>query len=139
MELWQRLLALLRTMKPRPERRYFELDAPLQTALKERANREQRPLQKFQAELLAVGLANLQTSDELKSCWERLSRREQEVTALACLGYTNRQMAARMGVSLDTIKGYMRQALVKFHVHGKNQLRLQLAQWDFSAWGKPQE
>ncbi len=139
MELWQRLLALLRTIKPRPERRYFELDAPLQAALKERANREQRPLQQFQAELLAAGLANLQTSDELKSCWERLSGREQEVTALACLGYTNRQMAARMGVSPETIKGYMRQVLVKFHVHGKDQLRLQLAQWDFSAWGKPQE
>ena len=139
MELWQRLLALLRTMKPRPERRYFELDASLQAALKERADREQRPLQQFQAELLAAGLANLQTSDELKRCWKRLSGREQEVTALACLGYTNRQMAARMGVSPDTVKGYMRQAQVKFHAHGKDQLRLLLAQWDFSAWGKPQE
>jgi len=139
MELWQRLLALLRTMKPRPERRYFELDTSLQAALKERADREQRPLQQFQAELLAAGLANLQTSDELKRCWKRLSGREQEVTALACLGYTNRQMAARMGVSPDTVKGYMRQAQVKFHAHGKDQLRLLLAQWDFSAWGKPQE
>jgi len=139
MELWQRLLALLRTMKPCPERRYFELDASLQAALKERADREQRPLQQFQAELLAAGLANLQTSDELKRCWKRLSGREQEVTALACLGYTNRQMAARMGVSPDTVKGYMRQAQVKFHAHGKDQLRLLLAQWDFSAWGKPQE
>jgi DNA-binding CsgD family transcriptional regulator len=139
MELWQRLLALLRTLKPRPKRRYFELDAPLQAALKERADREQRPLQQFQAELLATGLANLQTSDELKLCWEKLSGREQEVTALACLGYTNRQMAARLGVSPGTVKGYMHQALVKFHAHGKEQLRLLLVQWDFSAWGKPQE
>jgi DNA-binding CsgD family transcriptional regulator len=139
MELWQRLLALLRTMKPRPGRRYFELNTPLQAALKDRADQEQRPLQQFQAELLETGLANLQTSDELKRCWEQLSGREQEVTALACLGYTNRQMAARMGVSPDTVKGYMRQTLVKFHAHGKDQLRLLLAQWDFSAWGKPQE
>ena len=139
MELWQRLLAFLRTMKPRPERRYFELDAPLQAALKERADREQRPLQQFQADLLAAGLANLQTSDELKHCWERLSGREQEVAALTCLGYTNRQMAARLGVSPGTVKGYMRQALVKFNAHSKEQLRLLLTQWDFSAWGKPQE
>jgi DNA-binding CsgD family transcriptional regulator len=139
MELWQRLLALLRTMKPRPERRHFELDALLQAALKERADREQRPLQQFQADLLAAGLANLQTSDELKRCWKRLSGREQEVTALTCLGYTNRQMAARLGVSPGTIQGYMRQALVKFHAHSKGQLRLLLTQWDFSAWGKPQE
>ena len=139
MELWQRLLALLRTMKPRSERRYFELDAPLQAALKERADREQRPLQQLQAELLAVGLANLQTSDELKRCWEKLSGREQEITALTCLGYTNRQMAARLGVSPGTVKGYMHQALVKYRASSKEQLRLLLAQWDFSAWGKPQE
>jgi DNA-binding CsgD family transcriptional regulator len=139
MKLWQRLLALFRMMRPRPERRYFELDAPLQAALQERAGREQRPLEQFQAELLAAGLANLQTSDELKRCWERLSGREQEVTALTCLGYTNRQMAARMGVSPDTVKGYMRQVLIKFHAHSKQELRLSLAQWDFSAWGTPQE
>ena len=97
MELWRRLLALLRTMKPRPEWRHFELDALLQAALKERADREQRPLQQFQADLLAAGLANLQTSDELKRCWKRLSGANREVTALTCLGYTNRQMAARLG------------------------------------------
>ena len=136
MELWQRLLALLQ-MKPGPDRRYFELDGPLQAALAERADRDQLPLEQIQAELLAAGLEHLQSVDELKRGWESLSPREQEVTAYTCLGYTNRQMAARMCLSPATVKGYVRQALVKFHLHGKDELRLQLAQWDFSDWAPP--
>jgi DNA-binding NarL/FixJ family response regulator len=49
-----------------------------------------------------------------------------------CLGYTNRQKAARMCVSPATVKGYVRQALIKWHAHGKEELRMLLAQWDFS-------
>jgi DNA-binding NarL/FixJ family response regulator len=138
MELWDRLLAILR-IKPGPEPRYFELDEPLQTALVERADREQLPVEQVQAELLAAGLAHLQSSDGLKHCWELLSRREQEVTALTCLGYTNRQMAARLRLAPSTVKGYVHQALVKWHVHGKHELRLLLEQWDFSEWGPPAE
>jgi DNA-binding NarL/FixJ family response regulator len=138
MELWDRLLTLLR-IKPGPDPRYFELDEPLQTALADRADREQLPLEQVQAELLAAGLDRLRTSDGLKQRWERLSRREQEVTALTCLGYTNRQIAARLHVSPSTVKGYVRQALVKWHTHGKDELRVLLAQWDFSEWGPPAE
>src|SRR5512135_2857225 len=101
MELWDRLLSLLRR-KPGSARRYFELDEPLHAALEERADLEQLPVEQIQAELLADGL---------KQYWETLSRREQQVTALTCLGYTNRQMAARMQLSPTTIKGYMSDAL----------------------------
>jgi DNA-binding NarL/FixJ family response regulator len=134
MKLWERLLTFLR-MQPGPTRAYFELDEPLHAALVEWADREQLPLEQVQAELLAAGLANLQSSDGLKQCWEKLSRREQEVTALTCLGYTNRQMAARLHVAPATIKGYVRQALVKWRAHGKDELRVLLAGWDFSQWG----
>jgi DNA-binding CsgD family transcriptional regulator len=77
----------------------------------------------------------LQTSDELKKRWETLSQRERDVTALTCLKYTNRQMAAKMKVSPDTVKGYIRQALVKYNVHSKDELRILLELWDFSDWG----
>jgi DNA-binding NarL/FixJ family response regulator len=130
---WQRLLALFR-LGSIPPLHYFELDEPLQAALAERADLEQRPLGQMQADLLAAGLANLQTADELKLRWDTLSPREQEVTALTCLGYTNRQIAARLGLSPSTIKGYVRQALVKWQLHGKGELRLVLNLWDFSEW-----
>jgi len=134
MELWDRLLELLRMKRP-PGPRYFELDEELHTALVDRAGRESRPAEDIQGELLAAGLAQLQTSDELKARWETLSRRERDVTALTCLKYTNRQMAAMMKVSPDTVKGYIRQALVKFNVHSKDELRMILELWDFSDWG----
>ena len=44
-------------------------------------------------------------------------------------------MAAKMKVSPDTVKGYVRQALIKFNVHSKDELRMLLALWDFSDWG----
>jgi DNA-binding NarL/FixJ family response regulator len=136
MQLWDRLLTFL-GRKPGPAPHFFELDEPLHAALSERADRDQLPLEQVQAELLAAGLDRLRTSDGLKRRWEELSPREQEVTALTCLGYTNRQMAARLQLSPDTVKGYVRQALVKWHMHGKEELRLLLEQWDFSAWGPP--
>jgi DNA-binding CsgD family transcriptional regulator len=40
-----------------------------------------------------------------------------------------------MWVSPYTIKGYVRDALVKWHVHSKSELRILLAQWNFSEWG----
>ena len=134
MKLWERLLAFLR-MQPGSPPTYYELDEPLHAALVEWADREQLPLEQVEADLLAAGLADLQTSDGLKQRWEKLSRREQDVTALTCLGYTNRQMAAHLHVAPSTIKGYMRQALVKWHAHGKDELRVLLAGWDFSGWG----
>ena len=107
----------------------------MHTTLVKRADRENRPAMDIQGELLAAGLAQLQTSDELKARWETLSQREREVTALTWLGYTNRQMAAKMKVSPDTVKGYVRHALIKFNVHSKDELRMLLALWDFSDWG----
>ena len=67
--------------------------------------------------------------------WDSLSSRERDVAALTCLGYTNRQIAAKLKVSPDSVKGYVRQVLVKFNSHSKNELRKQLSGWDFSNWG----
>jgi DNA-binding CsgD family transcriptional regulator len=134
MKPWDRILTLLR-MKPSARRHVFELDEPLQAALAERAEQVQHPVEQVEAEMLREGLEHLQSSDRLKQCWERLSGREQEVTALTCLGYTNRQMAARLQLSPGTVKGYVREAMVKWRANGKDELRLLLAQWDFSDWG----
>ena len=133
MELWQRLLALLR-MQPIPGRRFFELDEPLQSALAERADRDQLSVEQVQSDLLTAGLAGLQARDVLACAWERLSPREQEVTALTCLGYTNRQIAARLGISPETVKSHTRNLLAKFGARTKEELRAHLSDWDFSTW-----
>jgi DNA-binding CsgD family transcriptional regulator len=56
------------------------------------------------------------------------------VAALTCLGYTNRQMAARLSLSPETIKTHVRNVLFKFGLNRKTDLRQALANWDFSAW-----
>jgi DNA-binding CsgD family transcriptional regulator len=136
MKPWERLFALLH-LPPRSKPGSYGLDTRLHTALAKRADRVHRPLKQVEAELLAAGLERLETCDGLKRRWERLSQREQEVTALTCRGYTNRQMAASLHLSPSTIKGYLRQALSKWQAHSKDELRLMLVQWDFSDWGPP--
>ena len=136
-ELWNRLLGLLRTRRS-PRWRYFALEESLHTALEQRADQEQRPAEEIQSELVAAGLARLQTVDWLKKCWGNLSRREQEVTALTCLQYTNRQMAGRLHISVETVKTHMSNALIKFGLHSKTELRQALSGWNFSEWGSPQ-
>ena len=134
MEPWGRLFTLLRMMRG-SGLRHFELNERLQTALVDRADREQRPVEDIQEELLAAGLNQLETSDGLRQRWNALSPRERDVTAYTCLGYTNRRMAILMCVSPYTIKGYVRDALVRWHVHSKSELRLLLVLWNFSEWG----
>jgi DNA-binding NarL/FixJ family response regulator len=117
-------------------RRSFELDESLHTALVNLANQEQRPAEEVQADLLATALAQRQKYGEMWKRWRSLSPREQDVSALACLGYTNRQIAARLGISDETVKTHVRNALVKFNLHGKSELRMALEEWDFSEWDK---
>lgn len=133
-EPWQRLLSLLFPQRP-SLMHAFALDLHLHNALLDRASREQRSPEEIQAELITAGLERLQMADQLKKRWGTLSLREQQVTALACLGNTNKQMAARLSIAPETVKGYMRQALVKWNAHSKDELTIMLSQWDFSDWG----
>ena len=64
--------------------------------------------------------------------WVMLSRREQHVTALTCLGYTNPQIAARLGLSMGTVKSYLDHVFHKSGLRSKADLRVFFAPWDFS-------
>jgi DNA-binding CsgD family transcriptional regulator len=130
---WENLISRLGTRRAKGMR-HFELDESLHAMLVALAEREQRPAQEVQADLLRTALAQQQRHGELYNRWQVLSPREQEVTALACRGYTNRQIAARLGVAEETVKTHVRNALVKFNLHGKGELRMALGEWDFSEW-----
>ena len=114
--------------------RSFALEARLHKALVELAEQEHRPAEEVHADMIVTALAQWETHGELYHRWQSLSPREQEVTALACGGNTNRQMAARLGVSPETVKTHVHNALVKFNLHGKSELRMALGKWDFSEW-----
>ena len=73
--------------------------------------------------------------DELYQLWLFLSTREQDVVALTCLGFTNDQIAFRLGLSTVTVKSYLQNVFYKLNLHSKTEVRLTFVSWDFSAWG----
>ena len=115
--------------------RAYALDADAYSLLQTLAENERRAPQEVQAELLLNAYEQQRSQYALQRRWASLSPREQDVAALTCLGCTNRQIAARLHISPDTVKGYLRQILVKFNLHSKQELRLALSQWSFGAWG----
>ncbi|GIV64357.1 MAG: LuxR C-terminal-related transcriptional regulator [Chloroflexota bacterium] len=132
MNLWKRLLNLFREETEQP--RTFALDAHLEQSLRQLADQEKRPPEEILQVLIEAGLQYRRQNEEAWQCWKLLTPREQEVAALICLGYTNRQIAARLGVTADTIKTHVRNLLVKFNLRQRSELRERLAGWDFSAW-----
>ena len=68
--------------------------------------------------------------------WEQLSERQKDVAALACLKYSNAEIALKLNVSITTVKGHFSEVLRKFEVRGRYQLRYVLRRWDFSSFEK---
>jgi DNA-binding CsgD family transcriptional regulator len=133
MSIWDRFLYLI-GLRPKPGPRYYELTESLHTTLSTLAEHEGRPEDELIPDLLAAGLTQYHSTNKTWQQWLSLTPRERDVAALACLGYTNREMANRFGVSLNTVKTHMRNTLAKFEVGNRVKLRQKLADWDFSAW-----
>lgn len=55
---------------------------------------------------------------------DELSTREREVLALLALGYTNRQIATELYLSVDTVKSHMRRLYTKLGVTNRTQAAL---------------
>jgi DNA-binding NarL/FixJ family response regulator len=70
-------------------------------------------------------------SFELYDRWLSLSPRERQVTYFTCLGYKNEQIAFQMGVSVGTVKSYLRHVFLKMQVPSKTELRLKFHGFDF--------
>ena len=134
MSLWTRFLYRF-GIRSAPGPRYYELAGDLHVTRATLATREGRSEQELAADLLAAGLTHYYTTDDTWHRWQTLTPREQDVTALACLGYANKQIALRLGISGETIKTHMHNILYKFNLHTRSELALMLKDWDFSAWG----
>jgi DNA-binding NarL/FixJ family response regulator len=98
------------------------------------AERERRAPDEFANTLLTRALNERQLAEDGLADWQLLTPREQDVAALACLGYTSRQIAQRLVVSPETVKSHVRNILAKFGAPNRADLRRRLEQIDFSAW-----
>jgi two-component system response regulator NreC len=135
MPFWQSLLRFLGISRPR--RLKLDVDPETIASLHVLARHEQRTEKELAVELLQMALVQRGVADVYLQRWEELSPREQQITALVCLGYTNIQIAARLVLSQETVKTHVRNVLYKFNLRGKDELRRALADWDFSAWHTP--
>lgn len=135
MSIWDRLLYLI-GLRPTPALRAYHLDLSdsLQTSLSTIARDEGRPETELIPELLNAGLDQYVSKERAWNKWVSLSEREKDVTAFVCLGYTNRQIAARLNISRETVKDRLEGAFRKFGVNKCNDLRMLLSIWDFSEW-----
>jgi DNA-binding CsgD family transcriptional regulator len=124
LQLIQRILGL----------QVIHLDQPTLAELQNLAEQENRPKEAVAADLLAFALVQRGAAETKLRCWQELSPREREVTALLCLYYTNSQIARRLSISTPTVKTHVRNILRKFGLSRRSDLRLVLAEWDFSAW-----
>ena len=133
MRLWERFRRLWRRSQQK-KRRTYRLDDPFHIELNHIAIQENRTQEEMTASVLAAGMYQYRRKDELLRLWYSLSLRERDVTAFACLGLTNRQIAARMGVSPETVKSYLETVLYKLGLRGKAELRVLFADLGFEAW-----
>ncbi|HSV85517.1 MAG TPA: LuxR C-terminal-related transcriptional regulator [Levilinea sp.] len=116
------------------KKRRYELDQVTVQSLRLLAERQHRKEEDLAADLLSFALAQHQVADHYLECWKRLSEREQQITALICLQYTNQQIAVRLTISPHTVKSHVRNISHKFGLKTKADLRQALANWDFSDW-----
>lgn len=112
----------------------FKMDVEHLRELRGLAKQEGVPVEQLAAELLVFALGHRQLAEANLTHWRTLSPREQQVAALICLNCTNRQIAARLVISPETVKTHVRNILHKFGLHSKVEMRQALADWDFSAW-----
>jgi len=133
MSIWKQFLQKI-GLRSNSGPRTLTISKSLQVTLSTLAEHEGLPEDEFAQQILAAGLTAYYSVDELWKKWEMLTPREKEVTALVCLGYTNRQAAARMGVTPDTIKFHIHNIFEKYGVRSRSQLQQLLSIWDFDGW-----
>lgn len=121
-------------LSTRVSRLALQLDASLAAQLLQLANGEDTTPEVLAGALLREAVLRRLAAGRAVERWRSLSAREQEVCALVCLGLSNRQIAARLFLSAETIKTHVRSSLLKFGLGSREELVRTLEGWDFSAW-----
>lgn len=135
MSIWRKLLSVI-GLRPISAPRKYQVSESMHVTLTTLSQHEGRPEDELIQDLLAAGLTQYYSFDDLWHKWETLSPREQDVAALVCLGYTNKEVGVRLSISPETVKTHLRNVLVKFGLQNRTELRLSMKTWDFTAWKK---
>ena len=112
----------------------FIIDAALYQDLVEMASIRHKSVHVLITELLLQAIHQYHHGEIVQQLWFKLTRREQEIIALYCLGYTSTEISDRFTLSTNTIKSHVHHAMQKFGVSSRGELRAKLADWDFAKW-----
>ncbi len=136
MFLYERIFLAIRKRFRRLFKRNFFLDVDTLDAVRIVAAQEKREPEEIASQIINDVIRSRQEQVESWERWQHLTPREQDVVAFICLGYTTRQIAARLHISPETVKTHVEKVLIKFDMHNRSDLRVMLKDWDFSAWEK---
>jgi DNA-binding NarL/FixJ family response regulator len=112
----------------------FHADQELLAAVQETAQQQGRTEEEVWLDFAKAGRDQYLESSELEACWDNLTDREQEVTALACMGRRNYEIADILNISHETVKTHMQNIFTKFDIRDRNELRRALKDWQFQEW-----
>ncbi len=122
-------------LRRQSEAQKYSFDVSLYPALESLAGQDQLSPDEIYR-LANDALSRRQVDAELWNRWESLTSRQQQVAALICLGYTNRQISAKLGISIATVHTHSGRIQYVFGVNSKSDLRHMLAAWDFRDWDR---
>ena len=131
---WRLIQQLLRKKDNAEESRVFLQDERLIAVIKDVAKQQQRAEEEVIADFTKVGLSQFLAQNELEQRWSSLSRREQQVIALVCLGHRNYEIAKTLTIAPETVKTHLQSIFDKFSLRSSKELRLALKDWDFRDW-----
>lgn len=132
-----RLRDMLEKRRPGIRRSVFSKDAQLARTVRELAVSQRRAEQDVYNDIIETGVKALSDKHKYEEIWGLLSAREQEVTALTCLGYRSYEIAGVLGVSYETVRTHSKHIYAKFGLNRK-ELRQALRRWNFEAWWEDQ-
>ncbi|MBI3153382.1 MAG: helix-turn-helix transcriptional regulator [Chloroflexi bacterium] len=130
----RRLRQLLETKKGDDEPRIFLQDEEIISLVRKVAKQQGRSEEEIITDFTKAGWDQLQEKTEMVERWGSLSRREQQVVALICLGYRNYQIAEILVIAPETVKTHLQNIFAKFNLRSSKELRLVLKDWNFAEW-----
>ncbi len=130
----RRLRQLLENKKGNDESRIFLQDEEIITLVRNAAKQQGRSEEEIITDFTKAGWDQLQQATEMEERWDSLSRREQQVVALICLGHRNYQIAEILVIAPETVKTHLQNIFTKFNLRSSKELRLVLKDWNFADW-----
>ena len=120
--------------KPTNEDFSPDISPELYKQLKQLADAEGKKPDELLREILPIYSEQKQREKNKRFVWESLPEREREICAMICAEYTNKQIAEELKISINTVRSYSSSIYGKFAVKSRKELKLLLADWDFSAF-----